>query len=89
MMQRDWLNLEEDVMAEIPDLPHVTDLTVEVSSPGRHAFGAGVANLLARCVNLQRLRVDLVDGVSDRSIDLEAPAHTAAYMIRSESFFVC
>ncbi|XP_039785794.1 uncharacterized protein LOC120652132 [Panicum virgatum] len=53
-------------MAEIPDLPHVTDLTVEVSSPGRHAFGAGVANLLARCVNLQRLRVDLVDGMEFR-----------------------
>ena len=68
-------------MAEIPDLPHVTDLTVEVSSPGRHAFGAGVANLLARCINLQRLRVDIVDGVSGRAPDL--CAHTAAYMIES------
>ncbi|CAL5083364.1 unnamed protein product [Urochloa decumbens] len=63
---RDLLYLEEDVMAEIPDLSHVTDLTVEVSSPGCHAFGASVANLLARCINLRRLRVDIVDAMEFR-----------------------
>jgi hypothetical protein len=66
-VQRDFLNLEEDVMAEIPNLPHVMDLTVEVSSPGCHAFGASMANLLARCINLRRLRVDIVDAVIKRS----------------------
>ncbi|CAN6168342.1 unnamed protein product [Urochloa humidicola] len=53
-------------MAEIPDLSHVTDLTVEVSSPACHAFGASVANLLARCINLRRLRVDIVDAMEFR-----------------------
>ena len=41
-----------DMMAEIPHLPSIIDLTVEVDAYG-HAIGASLAKLIAKCTNIE------------------------------------
>jgi hypothetical protein len=45
-----------DMMAEVPHLPNIIDLTIEVDAYG-HAIGASLAKLIAKCTNLEHLSV--------------------------------
>ena len=49
---------EDEAMIEIPQLPQVTNLTVEYCSENNHYMGAVVSRLLARCINLKYLNLD-------------------------------
>ncbi|XBI52228.1 hypothetical protein VPH35_034623 [Triticum aestivum] len=49
----------DNVMIEIPSLPHVTNLKLDFWSPDKHIFGACVSSILARCSNLQHLSLGI------------------------------
>jgi Ran GTPase-activating protein (RanGAP) involved in mRNA processing and transport len=44
------------MMAEVPHLPNIIDLTIEVDAYG-HTIGASLAKLIAKCTNLEHLSV--------------------------------
>jgi hypothetical protein len=45
-------------MAEVPQLPGVTDLTIKYRSDNSHYLRATVTGLLARCSNLEFLHLE-------------------------------
>ncbi|XBI88690.1 hypothetical protein VPH35_026621 [Triticum aestivum] len=49
----------DNVMVEIPPLPHVRNLKLNFWSPDNHIFGACVSSILARCTNLQHLSLGI------------------------------
>ncbi|XBI98696.1 hypothetical protein VPH35_018904 [Triticum aestivum] len=49
----------DNVMVDIPQLPHVTNLELDFRSPNNHIFGACVSSILVRCSNLQHLSLGI------------------------------
>ncbi|KAF7039685.1 hypothetical protein CFC21_049637 [Triticum aestivum] len=49
----------DNVMVDIPQLPHVTNLELDFRSLNNHIFGACVSSILARCSNLQHLSLGI------------------------------
>lgn len=48
-----------DMIEDLPQLPHITYLSVQVFAQVRQAFVASVAGVLARCANLKCVHLEL------------------------------
>ena len=44
---------------DIPELPHITALTVTISTWNGHSYAASLARLIAQCVNIEELHIDV------------------------------
>jgi hypothetical protein len=47
------------LVEEIPKLPNITALTVTISTWSGHSYAASLASLIAQCVNLEELHIDV------------------------------
>jgi hypothetical protein len=47
------------LVEEIPKLPNITALTVTISTYSGHSYAASLASLIAQCVNLEELHIDV------------------------------
>jgi hypothetical protein len=62
--------LYSDLMAVIPHLSTVTDLTVSTILD-HHAYGASIARLLSRCSNIETLTILVKEEVCFRQVPCE------------------
>uniref|UniRef100_A0A0D9XY99 F-box domain-containing protein n=1 Tax=Leersia perrieri TaxID=77586 RepID=A0A0D9XY99_9ORYZ len=64
----------EDVMKDIPELPNITDLRITVTvsngTMDTHTIGASVAKLIAKCIRIKYLSIDMSEKADD-CFDLE------------------
>jgi hypothetical protein len=47
------------LVEKIPKLPNITALTVTISAWSGHSYAASLARLIAQCVNLEELHIDV------------------------------